>query len=142
MILLCRKYLAADILQFIDILIHLFLGGIFCRVTAPIFVQNGSISCKSIIWDLGYTQGNVDAKKLDLGHVRKSLCVVSSDCVKTGPETIPATTIIMFPHFVVHPNYFTQGWEDLVLGVGGGQVTNLSVGVGRRWRRERRIRHA
>ena len=105
--LLCRQYLAAGLLQFVDILIDLFCGALFCRVFAPFF-QKGSISCKSRIWDLGYTQGNLDNKKLDLGHVKKSLCLVSSDYIKAAPETLPDTTIGMFPHFVVLQNCFTK----------------------------------
>ena len=73
--LLLRQYLAAGLLKFDDILIDLFLGALFCRFIAPSFVQKSSISCKLVIWDLGYTQVNVDAKKLDLGHVINSLCV-------------------------------------------------------------------
>ena len=58
------------------------------------------------------------------------LCVIISDLVKAAPEILPATTIGMFPHFVIFPNCFTQVWEDLVLGVWDVQVTNLAGGVG------------
>ena len=102
----------------------------------------GLISCKSRIWDLAYTHENIDAKNIYIGHVRKSLCVISSDLVKSIKETLPDTTIGMFPHFLFLPNCFTKGWEDLVLGVRGGQVTNLAVDVDVRWRRYRPIRHA
>ena len=142
LILLYIQYLAVSLLQFVDISIDLFLGALSWRVLAPIFFQKGLISCKLRIWDLGYTHGNVDTKKLDLGHTRKSLCAVSSDRVKSAPDTLPATTVGMFPHFFVLPNCFTQGREDLGLGVRGGQFTNLAVGFVRWWRRESQIRHA
>ena len=69
LILLCRYYFSAGLLQFVDILIDLLLGAIVCRVIAPIFVQKGSISYKSRIWDLGYKQGNVDANNIEPVHV-------------------------------------------------------------------------
>ena len=118
MILIHRQYLSVDLLHFVDVLIDLFLGALFFSVLAPIFSQKGSIFCKSGIWDLGYTQGNVDAKNLDLLNVRKILCVGSSDIVKATQETLPATTIGMFPNFLFLPNCFTLVWEDLFLVVG------------------------
>ena len=117
-------------------------GIFFCLGIAQVLFQKVSLSFKSRIWDIGCIQGNVDAKKLDLGHERKRLCVISRDLVKNVPETLLATTIGIFPHFGVLPNFFKQGWEDLVLDVVGGQVTNLAGGVGGRWKQERRIRHA
>ena len=63
------------------------------------------------------------------------LCVISSYLVKAAPETLPATTISIFADFVVLPNCFTLGWDYLVLGVGGVQVTNLAGGVGGWWRK-------
>ena len=78
---------------------------------------------------IGYTQVNVDAKKLGIGHMIKSLCAIISDLVIASPETLPATTIGMFTHFFVLPIFLTKGLEDLVLGVGVGQVTNLAGGV-------------
>ena len=84
-ILLHRQDLLAGLLKFVVILNGLFLGALFCRVLALIFVQKSLIYCKSIIWDIGYTQGNVDAKKLELVHVRKVLCAISSDLVKSAP---------------------------------------------------------
>ena len=108
--LLIRQDLAVSLVQFIDLLNEFFLGAIFCRVLAPIFVQKGSIYCKSRIWNLGYTQGNVDSKKLDLGHVRKSLGVIIRDLMKAAPETLLDTNIGMVTHFVVLPNCFIQGW--------------------------------
>ena len=117
LILLCRQHLAAGILQFVDILIDLFLGALFCRFIAPISFQKGSISCKSRIWYLGYTQGNVDYNKLNPVHMREILYVVSSDRIKAAPETLSDTTIGMLPHFFVLSNCFTQGWEDIFLGV-------------------------
>ena len=122
--------------------IELFLGALFCRVLDLIFVQKGLISCMSRKWDIGYTEINVDDKNIDFGHVINSVCVVISDHVKFALETLPATNIGIFPNLFVLPNYFTKRWEDLVLSVGGGQVANLTVGVGIRWQHERRIRHA
>ena len=56
--------------------------------------------------------------------------MISIDIVESTPETLLATTNSIFPHFGVLPNCFIQGWEDLVLGAGDGQVTNISDGVG------------
>ena len=49
LIFFCRQYLAAGLLQFVDILIDLFLGALICRVLDPSFVLKGLMSCKSII---------------------------------------------------------------------------------------------
>ena len=87
----------------------------FCRVLAQIYFQKGLISCKSTIWDLGYAQGNVETKKLDLGHVRKSICVINSDLVKAAPEALPATTIGIFPHFPPSQTVLHKGGKTLSL---------------------------
>ena len=100
LILLCRYYFSAGLLKFVDILIDLLLGAIVCRVIASIFVQKGSISYKSRIWDLGYKQGNVDANNIEPVHVKKIIFVVSSYCVKVALEALPPTTISMFTYFL------------------------------------------
>ena len=125
-IIICRQDLTASILQCVDILNGLFLDAIFAEFL-PHFFPEGINILQLIIWDLAYTKGNFDTKKLDLGHVIKILCVIISDIVKYAPEILPATTIGMFSHFFVLPIFFQKGGMTLSLMLGVVRSSTLLV---------------